>query len=331
MKAKKRKLSVILLLGVIAVVFVAYFYTKSDKDLYSVAIAQYIDHPGLDAVRKGFYDQMSKLGYIENKSIKYDYQNCQGDGVLTQNISNKFSNGNYDVIFSIATPITQALKKGTSKNQKPIVFGAITDPISAGLVSSLENPKENLTGTSDVWPYYKQLELIKRIMPNVQRVGVLFNPGEANTTYAMEQTRSAAKELGFELIEAPITGINEIRTGILNIANKVDAFYVTADNTTMAGASAIVKTATEKGIPVFAGDPGTFDAGCVAGLGVSYYNLGVANANMVNDILKNGKKTAEIPIVVSDAPELMVNLLVAQKLNVTIPNEIIESADKLIR
>lgn len=301
------------------------------KKIYKIAVGQYIDHPGLDAVRKGFYDQMAKLGYKEGDNVQYDFQNCQGDTTLTQNISNKFSDGSYDLIFSIATPISQAIKKGTAQNHTPVVFGAITDPVSAGLVNSLQSPGDNLTGTSDVWPYLKQLELIKKILPNAKNIGVLFNPGEANTTYAMEQTRNAAKQLGLNLVEAPITGTNEINAGVLSIVNSVDAFYVTADNTTMAAAPAIVKVATEKKKPVFAGDPGTFDAGSVAGFGVSYYNLGVASANITNDILKNGKKPSNIPVVISDNPELMINLVVAKQLNISITDSVVSSAQKVVK
>jgi putative ABC transport system substrate-binding protein len=330
-----RNLKSILTAALIATIFFACNNSNNskttEKKVYKIAVGQYIDHPGLDAVRKGFYDQMAKLGYKEGDNVQYDFQNCQGDATLTQNISNKFCDGSYDLIFAIATPISQAVKKGTAQNHTPVVFGAITDPVSAGLVNSLQSPGGNLTGTSDAWPYLKQLELIKKILPNAKNIGVLFNPGEANTTYAMEQTRNAAKQLGLNLVEAPITGTNEINAGVLSIVNKVDAFYVTADNTTMAAAPGIVKVATEKKKPVFAGDPGTFDAGCVAGFGVSYYNLGVASANITNDILKNGKKPSDIPVIISDNPELMINLVVAKQLNISIADTIVSDAQKVVK
>lgn len=320
--------------SLIIILIIAVFYSinkQKDKVLFKIAVGQYIDHPGLDAVRKGFLDQMDKLGYIAGKNTQYDFQNCQGDASLTQNISNKFCDGSYDLIFSIATPISQAIKKGTAQNHTPVVFGAITDPVSAGLVNSLQKPGGNLTGTSDVWPYLKQLALIKKILPEAKNIGVLFNSGEANTTYAIVQTRNAANQLGLNLVEAPITGTNEINAGVLSIVNKVDAFYVTADNTTMAAAPGIVKVATEYKKPVFAGDPGTFDAGCVAGFGVSYYNLGVASANITNDILKNGKKPSDIPVVISDNPELMINLVVARRLSISIADSLVNIAQKVIR
>jgi putative tryptophan/tyrosine transport system substrate-binding protein len=301
------------------------------KKILKIAIGQYIDHPSLDAVRNGFYDQMSKLGFKEGVNVKYDFQNCQGDATLTQNISSKFCDGSYDLIFSIATPLSQAIKKGTLQNRTPVVFGAITDPVSAGLVNSIICPGGNLTGTSDAWPYLKQLDLIKKILPKAKNIGVLFNPGETNTTYAMEQTRNAAKQLELYLVEAPITGTNEINLGVLSIVDKVDAFYITADNTTMAAAPAIIKVALERNKPVFAGDPGTFDAGCIAGFGVSYYNLGISCANISYEILKNGKKPSDIPVIISDNPELMINTLMAKKLNIQINDSIIKHANKLVK
>ena len=119
---------------------------------------------------------MQKLGYIEGKNVQYDFQNCQGDANLTQNISNKFSDGSYDLIFTIATPISQSVKKGTAQNHTPVVFGAITDPVSAGLVNSLQSPGGNLTGTSDAWPYLKQLELITKILPHAKKYWSAFQP-----------------------------------------------------------------------------------------------------------------------------------------------------------
>lgn len=317
------------LLFTIIIVFFIFSCNNANK-VKRVAIAQFIDHPMLDDCRKGFMKGMEDLGYIPNENIKYDYQNSQGEMSLNYNIAEKFGKGKYHVIFSIATPTSQALKKATLHTQIPVVFGAITDPVSAGLVNSLESSGNNFTGTSDQWPYFNQLKLITEILPQAKSIGVVFNSGEANTEYAMKQTRIAADSLNFKLIESPITNTNEVAIGTKILINKVDAIYITADNTTMAAAPVIIKIANENNIPVFAGDPGTFDAGCIAGIGVSYYNLGVANAKMVDMILKNEKKPSEIPIVVSDNPELMINTSVAKKLGINIPKNIINEADKVV-
>lgn len=316
---------------ILAIVIILLITNCNDnKNLKKVAIAQYIDHPMLDECRKGFMDEMAKLGYKENINITYEYLNAQGDMSINSSIAEKFGKGNYDLIYSIATPTTQALKKSTHKSQIPIVFGAITDPISAGLVNSLENSGNNLTGTSDVWPYYDQLKLIKLIIPAAKNIGVVYNVGETNTEYAISQTLKSADSLGFKIIKSPITNTNEVSNGAKSLVGKVDAIYITADNTTMSAAPIIIKIGNENNIPVFAGDPGTFKSGCIAGIGVSYYNLGIANAKMADQILKGKKKPADIPIVISDNPKLMINLKVAESLKIDIPASIIDKADEKI-
>lgn len=324
---KRRKYPIIIFACIIALLAGC----NNESKVKRIAIAQYIDHPMLDECRKGFMRGMEDLGYIPDKNIKYDYQNAQGDMNLNYNIAEKFGKGNYDVIFSIATPTSQALKKTTSNTQIPVVFGAITDPVSAGLVKSLESSGNNFTGTSDQWPYYNQLKLITEILPKAKTIGIIYNSGEANTEFAMKQTRMAADSLDLILKESPITNTNEVALGANVLINKVDAIYITADNTTMAAAPVIIKIANENNIPVFAGDPGTFDAGCIAGIGVSYYNLGLANAKMVDMILKNEKKPSQIPVVISDKPELMLNMAVAKKLGINIPEYIVKKADKVVK
>src|SRR5437588_5307787 len=144
---------------------------------------------------------MKRLGYGGEIKARIDYQNASGDMNTARSIADKFVNGGYDLIFSLATPMAQTTKKAASGKSIPIVFGAITDPVSSGLVESMEKPGDNITGTSDQWPYEEQLRLLKEVMPKAQNLCVVFNPGEDNTRYAMEQTRTAANKIGIKLIE----------------------------------------------------------------------------------------------------------------------------------
>ena len=306
--------------------FIFLFSCRAKTNNPKIAIAQYIDHPMLDECRKGFMDKMDELGYKQDVNVSFDYLNAQGDMNVNKSIADKFGKGKYDIIFSIATPITQALKKTTELSKTPVVFGAITDPVSAGLVNSITSSGNNFTGTSDKWPYYDQLNLIKKIIPKAINIGVVYNSGESNTEFAISETKKAANKLNLNIIESPITNTNEVALGTKNLIGKVDAVYITADNTTMASAPVIIKIATENNIPVFAGDLGTFESGCIAGIGVSYYNLGVSNAIMVDKILKKKINPSDIPIVISENPELMVNLKIARALNITIPDSIINNA-----
>lgn len=304
---------------------------NSKPAVLRVGVAQYSNHPALDDVREGFFERMEELGFHKDNNIQYVYQNAQGDMNLTQNIASSFATAKYNLIFSIATPITQALKRVTAASGTPVIFGAITDPVSAGLVSSMDSTGTNLTGTSDVWPYYAQLALIKEILPNVDAVGILFNPGEDNTRFAMDQTRQAAQRLGIKLIESPISSSNDTSLAIKSIIDKANAFYVPADNMAMSVAPTIIKIAHESKKPVFAGDPGTFESGAVAGVGVSYRNLGRESANLAYQVLVGKRKPSELAVVTSKDPEIMVNLVVARRLGITIPESLISKAGKIVK
>jgi putative tryptophan/tyrosine transport system substrate-binding protein len=303
----------------------------TENKLKKIAIVQFIDHPMLDSCRKGFLDGLKKLGYQEGKNIILDYQNAQGDMSLNNNIASKFGKGNYDVIFSIATPTSQALKQATELTQIPVIFAAVTDPVSLGLVKSLESSGNNFTGTSDARPYYDQLHLITLILPSAKKIGIIYNSYDANTQYAMKQVRTSANLLGLSLIESPITNTNEVRLGARIIANQLDCYFIIADSTTMSAAPIIIKTGNESNKPVFAGDPETFDLGCLAGIGISYYNLGLANAEMVHKIIADRLKPSQIPIVVSPNPELMINLKIAEKHNLHIPDSLIALAERIVK
>lgn len=202
--------------------------------------------------------------------------------------------------------MAQSVKSACPATQ-PILFGAVTDPMSAGLVTSdLDAPSGNITGTSDRWPYELQMALLAHIWGSNARIGVPFNPAEANTQYAMEQIRRIAKDIGLTLVEVPINSVTEASQAVDVLAGKVDAIYVPADNTAVAAAPGIIAAADRRNLPVVAGDPGTFKAGAVVGLGVDYKNLGILNARQGLQIL-SGSSPANMPVQISDRPELYVN------------------------
>jgi putative ABC transport system substrate-binding protein len=295
-----------------------------------VGIAQFVHHPALDATREGFLDEMKRLGYAGDDRVQYVYENAEGDISTANSIAQKFAAGRYDLVFPLATPMAQAVRKALSGTGTPVVFGAITDPVSAGLVQSMAKPGDRITGTSDQWPYEGQLKLFREVMPELKNLCVVFNPGEDNTRYAMQQTRSAAVGLGIHLVEAPISGPTDVFESASSIASRCQAFYVPADNTAMAAAPTIVRVADQHRLPVLAGDPGTFKAGCLIGLGVSYYDLGVQSAKLANMILKEGKNAGDLPVVTSQNPQVMVSLPVAKRLGIRIPESVLKRASEIV-
>lgn len=316
-------------IGILTCLVVASCSRDSESNRPHISIVQYVDHPALDACRAGFLEEMAALGHKDGKSIDISYENANGDPNLAHAIAEKTAGGKPSLVFTLATPMSQAMKRATEGKGIPIIFGAITDPVSAGLVETMDRPGKNITGTSDRWPYFGQLSLLKETLPNVRKVGVVFNPGEDNTRYAMAQTRKAAEELGLELVEAPVTSAAEVSEAALSISARCDAFYVPADNTAMASAGAIIKVANSRKIPVVAGDPETFKQGCIVGLGVSYRDLGVQNARQADKILK-GTPASQIPVFSSSEGKLMVNLAVAKVLGIVIPPSVVERADETV-
>ncbi len=315
---------------VFALTFVAACSKQKQAQVPKIAVAQFVGHPGLDATREGFYGEMKRLGYIGDEKVVFDFQNAHGDFTTAASIAERFATSGYSLIFALATPMAQAVKKATVGKRTPIIFGAITDPISAGLVNAMEKPGDNITGTSDQWPYEDQVKLFKEVMPNLKRLCVVFNPGEDNTRYAMEKTRNAAIKLGIQLVEAPVSGTVDLFEAASSITRKCEAFYVPADNTAMAGAPIIIKVANRYNLPVFAGDPGTFKAGSLAGLGVSYYDLGVESARLADLVLRENKNAGELPVVTSRNPQVMVNLVVAKRLGINIPDSVLKRAQEVV-
>ena len=277
--------------------------TKAAQIPQNICVAQYVSHPLLDAVYQGFKAELNRSGF-DPKQLTFS--NANGDRNAAQIIADQLCREkDCGVIFVLATPMAQTVKASCSATAR-ITFGAITDPVSAQLVAAMDRPGGNLTGTSDQWPYDDQMKLIAELWNTAARVGVPFNPGEANTQYAMDRTRSAAKSLGLRLVEVPVASVGEVTQAVESLAGKVDVIYVPADNTVIAAAPAVIAAAHRHAIPVFAGDPGTFDAGAVIGLGVNYRNLGTLNAKQALQIL-GGASPSTMRVEVSNQPELYVD------------------------
>ena len=295
-----------------------------------VAIAQYIDHPGLDAARKGFLAEMTALGFKDGVDVRYDYLNAEGDNIAMQNIALKISSRTYDLVLTLATPISQAVKRKLAGKNVPVIYGVITDPVSAGLVESMEHPGDNNTASSDRWPYFDQMKLIRDALPGRTKVGILLNPGEVNTQFAIREVRRAADSLGLQVVESPIYSINDVPEALGAIARKIHVLYVISDNTAMAAAPSIIRLGKRYGIPTVAGDPETFKAGALLGLGVSYYDLGKETAKLAEKILNKKAKAGDLPVAVAKNAVVMVNLKVANELSITIPERILAKARQVI-
>lgn len=293
----------------------------------SVAVTQIVEHPALDACRKGVKDVLAENGFVEGKNLRWSYESAQGNMATAAKIAKKFVGDEPDVIVAIATPSAQTVLASTKTI--PVVFSAVTDPIAAKLVSNWEKPGANVTGTSDMAPIDKHLQMILRISPNVKKIGVLFNPGEVNSVSSLEAIKKAAPAVGMEVFEGAAPKSSEVLAAARSLVGKVDAFYVPTDNTVVSAFEAVVKVGIDAQIPVFAADTDSVPRGAVAALGFNYYQIGRQTGDIVLRILK-GEKPGNIPVSSLKRLDLWVNPGSAAKMGVTLPEAVIAEAVKVV-
>ncbi|MBL4906894.1 MAG: ABC transporter substrate-binding protein [Sneathiella sp.] len=295
----------------------------------SIAVTAIVEHPALDAVHKGLIDELAKLGYKKGKNLTVQYQTAQGDIPTTVQIANKFIGSQPDVIVGISTPSAQAIIAKAPKDQA-VVFTAVTDPVGAKLVSNLKKPGGNVTGTSDMSPIAKQLELIKQIMPSAKVIGVLFNPGEANSITLIEMLEKEAPALGLSIVKAGANNSGAVLSSARSLVGKADAIYVPTDNTIVSAFEAVVKVGIDGKIPVFSGDTDSVKRGAVAALGFNYYDVGRQTGQLVAKIFE-GANPGDLSVEFPNILELFVNPGSAEKMGLTIPASVISSAKEVVK
>jgi len=298
------------------------------QDAKTVAVTQIVEHPALDAVYQGVRDQLAEEGYREGENLTLLHESAQGNTAIASQIARKFVGENPDVIVAIATPSAQTAAAATKKI--PVVFSAVTDPVGAKLVQSLEAPGANITGVSDMLPVDKHLDLLQRIMPDAKRIGTVYNPGEANAVSLVNLLEERLAARGLTLVKAAATKTSEVLGAARSLVGNVDAIYLTTDNTVISAAEAVISVGERSRIPVFAADTATVERGAVAALGFNYYEHGRQTGRMVLRIL-NGAEPASIPVETMDTLDLFVNPGAAERMGITLSDDLIREAKKVVR
>ena len=293
----------------------------------TVAITAIVEHPALDAVRDGIQKGLADLGYAEGTDVTFTYESAQGNPATAAQIARQFVGDAPAVIVAISTPSAQAVAAATK--DIPIVFSAVTDPLAAELVSSLDAPGGNVTGVSDMAPIGDHLALIREITPNVKRLGVLYNPGEANSVSSVTALKSAAGGAGVEIVEAPANRSADVQGAARSLIGKVDAVYVPTDNTIVSALESAVSIAIEAKTPLYAGDVDSVARGALAAVGFNYFDVGVQTAALVDRVLK-GDKPGEVAVVFAAGTDLQVNRKTAEAIGVDIPQAVLDRASKVI-
>lgn len=284
-----------------------------------IGITQIVTHPSLDASRDGFKAALADAGY----TVEYDEQNAQGDQSTAASIAGTFASADLDLILAIATPTAQSVVQAVTDT--PILFTAVTDPVSADLVESLEAPGGNATGTSDANPVKEQLALIKRLDPEAKTVGIVYSSGEVNSEVQVEWAKEAAVELGLEIKEAAVSTSAEVQQAAESL--DVDAFYVPTDNNVVSALESIIQVAETKKILTIAAEGDSVARGTVATYGISYYDLGYQTGEMAVKILKGEAEPASMPVETQTDLQLYLNKGAAARMGVTIPEDLLAEAD----
>ncbi len=288
----------------------------------TVGIIQLVQHPALDATNEGFKDALEEAG-IE---VTYDDQNAQGEIANCDSIASKFVNDGVDLIYAIATPAAQSAASKTT--DIPIVVSAVTDPASAGLVQSNENPGTNVTGASDLTPVKEQIDLLNQLIPTAKTIGVMYNSSEDNSIFQAEMAKAAIEDAGMTYQAYTVSESNAIQQVVESAVGKVDAIYIPTDNLLADGMATVAMVCNENKIPTIVGEAGMVSNGGLATYGIDYYELGRLAGLQAVEILKNGATPSTMPVVYlnKEECELTINQTTADVLGITIPADLSSQA-----
>ncbi len=294
---------------------------------FRVGISKIVAHPALDATEKGIQDELAARGV----SATFDLQNANGDVNTAAQIANKFKTDGVDAVVAIATPT--AIAAANAIKDRPVVFSVVTDPVGAGLVTSVDRGQGNVTGLSDMTDVLSNLTLFVRVA-GIRTLGYVYTSSEANSASSLAEVEKACAALGLSLVTQSINNSSEVRQAAEAIVSRVDGFYLSTDNTVFSALPALLAVARSGKKPVFSSDTtGATEGGCVIARGFDYYKAGRATGAILAEVL-GGKKPEDIPVkFITDPSEsdLLVDLDAAAACGITIPEDILDAASRVYR
>ena len=314
------------LLLMLAVALVLCAATVAHAKTIVISVSQFVEHPALDATLKGFQDELKDAGL----DVDYKVYNSQGNMSVTYQIATQIAADRPDMIVAIATPNAQACVKQYDKSPElkgtPMLFTAITDPLLAGLVTNYEKPGGDITGVSNQMPMGEHMDMLLKFLPNMKKLGFLYNGGEMNSVSNLKRMTVAAKERGVEIVEATVTNSSEVQQAANSLVGNVDAIFIPTDNTVVSAMEVVVKVGQRSQTPIFVADTDSVDRGAIAALGFDYYLHGRQTGAMALRVL-NGAKPGDTPVEFQKKLSFHVFPAAAEKMGLTIPAGLVESAD----
>ncbi|HEM6371662.1 TPA: ABC transporter substrate-binding protein [Streptococcus suis] len=332
MLKNKNLLATIIALTVMVVA--ALFMTQKEQSSSSnstekvkIGVLQFVTHDSLDEIYKGIKAGLEEGGYSTTDNLEIDFMNAEADQSQVQTMSKKLVDNGNELLIGIATPAAQGLANATT--ELPIIMGAVTDPVGANLVKDLKHPGGNITGVSDQTPVADAVSLIKQITPDAKTIGVLYSSNEDNSKIQVEEFKAAAEEAGYTVLEYAVASSNELASTVEVATSKTDVLFTPVDNTVASAFSTVVSVANKTKTPIFTSVEDMVEGGGIASVTLSQYDLGVATGKMAAKIL-DGANPADTPVQIFNEGTVVVNQKVAKELGITLSDDVINQASKVI-
>ena len=298
----------------------------ADEESVTIGISQFAEHGSLDNCREGFLEGLKEAGYEEGKNLTVEYQNAQADTGSAATIADSFVNKKVDLICAIATPSAMSAYNSAMDADIPVIYTAVSDPAGAGLVNEDGTNVGNITGTSDKLPVTEQMELIRELMPDAKKIGILYTTSEANSVSTIQEYKDNAEKYGFEIVDTGINTIADVEMAAKDLASKVDCISNLTDNTVVSALQTVLAAANDAKIPVFGSEVEQVKNGCVAAVGIDYVALGKQTGEMVAKVLKGEATAAETPFEICEGGNVYVNTEAAGNIDFTISDDVLNEA-----
>ena len=288
---------------------------------YRIGIGQFAQHGSLDNCYTGFVEGLAEAGLVEGENLTIDPQNAQADMGIAQQIAAQFAAEKVDMMVGIATPMAQACYNAAD-GAIPTIFTAVTDPVAAGFVKEDGTAAGEVTGTSDALPVEAQLKMIRAMLPDATKIGILYTTSEVNSISAIAEYKALAPAYGFEIVESGISTTADIPLALDALLSKVDCLTNLTDNTVVSALALVLDKANAAGKPVFGSEIEQVKLGCAAAEGLDYIALGCQTGLMAAKVLKGEAKASEIPYEIITEPQLYVNSEALAKFGITLSDEL---------
>lgn len=301
----------------------------SEGESFSIGITAFAEHESLENCRKGFLQGLEEEGIVEGENLTVSYENAQTDMGTASTIADSFVADGVDLICAIATPSAMAAYNSTMSTDIPVIYTAVSDPVAAELADEDGNPVGNITGTSDQLPVEQQLQLIRAVLPDAKKIGIIYTTSETNSLSTIETYKELAGNYDFEIVEKGIDKIGDVELAANELATQVDCFSNLTDNTVVSAMQVEINAANEAGIPVFGSEIEQVKEGCLGCEGIDYVNLGVQTGKMAAKVLKGEAQASDMPFEVLPEAESYLNQEVAANLGIELSDEVKDSATEI--